>query len=344
MKQKTLVVGSLCILGMLLLGTLAIALPNRVHWNPMLEECVYFYTPEKSLGAHCFVDETQCEGSLMTINKNVDTSKCYYTPRKQQPQPAPTGCQEFVEGDLIQLDYSGSDPDKNVGPAGKLIYTIGKPFDKDSKWQTKRGDAGTYTVPVKVSDGQYESTDSVCFKILPGNHAPTLSVESVVVDEGETIKIRPTCADEDGDALQISYSGAMTSDTWKTSYSDSGTYKVVVLCKEAKSELKDVKTVTITVNDVNRVPVLSVSDVTVSEGEVARIKPSCNDPEGAGVTYSYTGDMTSDMWQTGYDDAGEYKVTVTCKDTTGKQSQKTILLTVLDRNRPPAITAVVKRA
>ena len=53
--------------------------------------------------------------------------------------------------------------------------------------------------------------------------------------------------------------------------------------------------------------------------------------------------MTSSTWAPGYNDAGVYKVDVTCADSSGKESTEEAVVTVEDRNRPPSITAMVTR-
>jgi hypothetical protein len=341
--EKGTFIGTLAVILVLLVGAAVIALPNRVRWNPNLEECVYYYTPPGSAGAQCFVNESNCEQkAYVYAHKDVDPSTCYYVPRNEQN--APGGCQEFREGDTIVLDYKGTDPDKDVGPAGKLVYTVGEPFDGENTWRTKRGDAGTYHVTVKVSDGELEDTQELCFAILSGNHPPVLSVKDVTVDEGERAVLRPTCADEDGDALHLSYEGAMTSDAWETSYGDAGTHKVTVTCSEVQDGgLSDTAIVQVTVQNVDRAPTLSVSDVTVHEGELVTLRAECSDPEGTGVTITYGGAMTKATWQTGYDDAGTHDVTVTCADASGKSASEDATVTVQDRNRPPQITAIVRK-
>ncbi len=321
------------------LSLVSVAFQNHVRWNNQLDECVYYFTDSTGVSQSCYVPEENCDLRVPRDEvKDADRSTCYYVPRKEQARLTTSGeCKTFTEGDLIVLKYNAQDPDND-----KLIYTFGKPFDKDQQWQTKRGDAGTYHVPVMVSDGQYTDETEVCFIILPGNHPPKLSVESLAVNEGDLVTLKPKCTDEDGDAVSITYSGDMTSSTWQTGYDDAGTYHVTVTCTDTDGE-SDSKEVTITVEDVNRPPVLKLgaTDVTVSEGELVRLKPSCADPEGGEVTITYSGDMTSSTWQTGYDDAGVYVVTVTCTDETGLESSQDVTVTVKDKNRPPMITAMV---
>ena len=337
MKKLMMIIAALAAITALSLA--GVAFENHVRWNNQLDECVYFFTDEQGASQSCYVPEENCESRVPRDEmKDADRSSCYYIPRSEQTKLETSGeCKEFVEGDLIVLEYDGNDPDGD-----NLTYTFGKPFDDTQRWQTKRGDAGEYNVPVTVSDDEYSDETSVCFRILPGNHAPVLSVDSVAVNEGDTVTLKPKCTDEDGDAVKLAYSGDMTSSSWQTGYDDAGSYKVTVTCTDTEGA-SDTKTVTATVEDVNRKPTLDVgaADITVHETELVRIKPTCVDPEGGDVEIAYSGDMTSSSWQTGYDDAGSYKVTVTCSDETGMKSSANVKITVLDKNRPPTITAMV---
>ncbi len=342
METKKILMIVASIVAVLALSVAAIAIENHVRWNPNLEECVYYFTAEE-VSHGCYVPEENCVKDGRNEFKNVDASTCYYTPRKQLTLPKSEGCKEFVEGDKIVLKYEGSDPDTNIGPAGKLLYTVGKPFDASNTWQTKFGDAGEYNVKVTVSDGELKDEDTVCFKILPGNHAPVLKVASITVNEGDKVDLKAACTDEDGDAVKIEYSGDKTTGTWTATYDDAGEYTIKVTCTDTNGA-KDTKTVTVTVKDVNRKPLLTgAKDVTVTETETVNLKPTCVDPEGAKTTLTYSGAMTSSSWKTGYDDAGEYDVTVTCADADGLKSSETVKVTVLDKNRPPVITAMVTK-
>ena len=103
------------------------------------------------------------------------------------------------------------------------------------------------------------------------------------------------------------------------------------------SWLETEKTVRITVNSINKAPVIeNFDDLTVDEGQTITLTPDVTDPEGENVTLEYSGWMTSNSKETGFDDAGTYEVTLTVSD--GEiTSTETITITVNDVNRPPEI-------
>lgn len=318
---------------------------NYTRWNYMLNECVYYYAKGEGR-AHCYVKEDFCTKDGKNLYRTIENrdTECYYVPRSEQQ----TECYKFVEGDKIKLDYKGIDPDKNIGPAGKLIYTFGKPFDESNEWQTKKGDAGKYNIEVSVSDGEYSDKTSLCIEVLPSNHPPVISgVKDITVNEGDEISLDfITCTDEDeDDSVTLKYEGFMKSPKKLTDYNDAGSYNQEVTCTD-KFEATDYETFIITVRDKNQGPILSVAstDVTVYEGETVELEVNCRDPEGEEVTITFSGDMTSSTWKTGYDDAGDYDVTITCTDKKGNSATKDVDVKVLDKNRPPQITAVAKKA
>jgi len=49
--------------------------------------------------------------------------------------------------------------------------------------------------------------------------------------------------------------------------------------------------------------------------------------------------MTTTTKDTGYDDQGNHKVTITARDTGGHESKVEIIVTVTDVNRPPIFGA-----
>jgi len=398
-------------------------------WYFTRDECRYIF-PEGS----CVVDDKYCDQSsydYQVIELEPHTKYCkagtivYNEPVNDQPKivrPKTDGRCEIVvdEGETVRLRPEGYDPDPDIGPAGRLIWTFYKPFDREGIWRTAKGDAGIADSKVRLSDGELYDEWEFCVEVMKTNDAPKLSgLRDLTINEGETATIRPVCTDPDGDDVTITISGWMTSDSKRAGYDDAGEHDVTVTCTDPDGE-KDSETITVTVRDVNRPPTLDVPErVVVDEGETARIiaetsdpdgddvtvmfdepfsqsgtwktvrgdagsysvkvtatdgdkqvtktvtvvvnkvnsrptisgaqdvtvyegdkivlRPRITDPDGDKVTVKYSGWMTSDTKQTGYDDAGEYDVVITVSD--GSESVKEdVHITVLNRNRPPVIT------
>lgn len=394
------------------------------------EECRYIF-PEGS----CVVDEKYCDLSsydyqvieLEPYSKYCKAGTIVYNEPEKNNQPKivakPTNGEcEFIvdEGGTVKLIPEGYDPDPDIGPAGRLIWTFYEPFDSKGTWKTQKGDAGKTWSKVKLSDGELTDEREFCVEVLKTNSAPVLSgLKDVTAKEGEKVTISPKCTDPDGDKVVITISGFMTSGEKVLGYDDAGGHDVTVACTDPDGE-KDSQTIKVTVIDVNRPPALDVPEtVTVDEGQTAKIVAKASDPDGdkvmvdfadpfaadgtwktkrgdAGaydvavtasdgdkqvtkkvkvivnkvnsapsisgaqdltvyegdkitlkpkivdadgdkVTVKYTGWMTSDTKQTGYDDAGEYDVTITVSDGIDTVKED-VHITVLNRNRPPVIT------
>jgi hypothetical protein len=239
------------------------------------------------------------------------------------------------EGDLITLrprvfDYNGDE----------VIIAFSKPFNEDGEWQTTYEDSGTYLVKVTATDEETTVEKQVSVVVEEVNRAPVLNeIEHISTLSGETITIDATATDPDGDDVIITYSKPINLDgTWTPTEADLGTYAVTVTA----SDYKDVteKVITVIVNHKNMAPVISIDDeIRAEETDRVVLKPVIVDPEGGDFTVKYSEPFDQDgVWTTDYDSAGSYDVMITATDEEGASSEVTILVTIYDRNRPPAFT------
>ncbi|MBW3003123.1 hypothetical protein KY328_03610 [Candidatus Woesearchaeota archaeon] len=171
------------------------------------------------------LEETETKSSVLTVTKN--------------------------EGELVKVKLNAKDPDGDT-----LTFTYEKPLDENGEWQTEMGDDGKYYTTVTVSDGQNDVEVDVLIEILSINDDPVLAqLSDIVVDEGETVRLEPEATDADGDEVSFTYSGWMKSATYKTNYKDAGAYKVTVTASDGNGG-EDSQTITVTVKDVNRAPII----------------------------------------------------------------------------------------
>ena len=181
-----------------------------------------------------------------------------------------------------------------VGSTLGLTFTYSGWMDSNS-YTTNFTDAGTHTVTVTVNDGEDQDSQDVTITVNDVNQPPVLAaIASITVNEGDAITITPSATDPDaGNVLAYTYTGWMTSASYTTDYTDAGTHLVTVTVGDGN--LKDSQDVTITVNNVNRTPVLGpISPITVDEGQPVNIPQTGTDPDVDGtLEYTYTGWMTS---------------------------------------------------
>jgi uncharacterized repeat protein (TIGR02543 family) len=157
------------------------------------------------------------------------------------------------------------------------------------------------------------------------NEAPVLdAIGNKSVDEGELLTFNISATDPDSDPLSYSASGlpseASFNDTtqtfsWTPDYDQAGSYPGVHF-EVSDSLLTDSEDITITVNNVNRAPVLDpIGNKSVDENELLTFNISATDPDSDPLTYSASGlpsgasfnDTTQTFsWTPGYDQAGNY--------------------------------------
>ncbi|RLE44319.1 hypothetical protein DRJ22_06045 [Candidatus Woesearchaeota archaeon] len=234
------------------------------------------------------------------------------------------------EGETVRLDPKITDLDGD-----KVDVSYSGWMDKSTK-VTGFDDAGSYKVVISASDGKVTSEKEVIVNVLNTNRKPELEVpEQMEVNEGAFVKITPKTSDPDGDDVTVTFSEPLNEEgTWQTKIGDDGVYNIKVTASDGG--LKEIKTVKLVVKSLNKAPVIEIASIIVAqEGDTLTLEPEITDLEGDKFTVSYSGWMTSDTKKIGYDDAGEYDVTITAKDEKGHSSSKTIKVIVENKNRPP---------
>ncbi|MBW3011045.1 hypothetical protein KY326_02410, partial [Candidatus Woesearchaeota archaeon] len=216
-----------------------------------------------------------------------------------------------------------------------------KPLDSRGQWKTTYGDAGEYVVTVTASDKKLKTTKDVLIIVKKKNEAPVIkNIADITVTEGQTVRIKPSVTDVNKDDIEVKISAPVGDDgVWETDHKDAGKYRVTVSASDGV--LKANETVAITVVDKNMPPELKgLDDITVKEGETVRIKPKVEDLDGDKIILTISSPVGDDgVWETGYTDNGEYKITVKASD--GKDTTtQTIQLTVRDVNLAPEILSI----
>lgn len=241
------------------------------------------------------------------------------------------------EGDLVDLKPYVLDPD---GDDIKLTYTF--PFDEKGTWQTKKGDAGFYSVIVTATDNKNSLVmKEYAINVLIKNKLPVIQIKDVLeFNEGDLIILEPAVTDEDDNEIFVTYSGWMTSKMYKTNYNDSGTHEVIIRADDGKDYVE--KNVTIVVNDVNREPVIELEQdqYEITEGDKLKVKASVYDPDDDKVEFKFGKPLSeSGVWETKKGDAGKYIAKVTASDGINTVT-KEIEINILKKNEPPVINSI----
>jgi hypothetical protein len=137
------------------------------------------------------------------------------------------------EGTVVKLNPAAFDPDIEIGPAGRLIWEFGPPFNASGMWQTTKGKRGIFDFWVSVTDGELKDTEYSCVEVLPYNKNPVLApVNDVYITRGQATNIEASCYDPDGDAVEINYR-FNGKDVAYIMYEPPGVYPLEVLCTDS---------------------------------------------------------------------------------------------------------------
>lgn len=257
------------------------------------------------------------------------------------------------ETDLVNLVPMAEDPDKDTN----LIFTYTSPLDENGRWQTTYGDIGEYTVTVTVSDGQVTTTRDVLIIVNKKEESPAIDsskpIETALqIDETEAINFDVEASDLNKDPLSYQWKldgtevGTESNFLYATTYEDAGTHTVKVEVSDGLSS--DSKIWSVDVRNVNRKPVLeNIGDISVKETDKIIITVLATDDDKDKITYAISDSKFAQednlfTWQTDYDSAGTYEVTLSAND--GQDTtEQTVKVAVENVNRPPLITDIVQK-
>ncbi|MCC7574188.1 hypothetical protein KO361_01195 [Candidatus Woesearchaeota archaeon] len=164
-----------------------------------------------------------------------------------------------IETETIRVQPKVTDPDGD-----DITLSFSEPLSADGSWTPDFGDRGTYEVIITASDGKEETTETFKLVVERRNRAPVIKpIETITVQESETVKINVQAYDPDGDDIIISFSGWMNSSEYTTTYDDAhplgcdepgctATYFVTVTASDGVLETNEV--VEVRVKDKNRPP------------------------------------------------------------------------------------------
>ena len=196
-------------------------------------------------------------------------------------------------------------------------------------------DVGTYPARVDVADesgGKAAKTMTITALSAPTpNKAPVLSlIRNQTVGEGDLLRFTLQATDSDGDTLtygaSVLPSGASLNSAtgefrWAPTYDQAGIYAGVTF-SVSDGELSDAKTITITVTDTNRPPIIT-ADATASPNpalvnQAVDFSIAASDPDGDTLSYVWDfGDGTTGIGNATshtYGSAGSYTASVKVSD------------------------------
>ena len=234
-------------------------------------------------------------------------------------------------------------------------------------------DAGSYSLTVTVTDnGAPNLTDSETFDLTVTNVNQSPNLDPIApqsVDEGTSLNIALSASDPDsGSALTFSTidlpsfcaltdsSGPAGAIDCSPNFTSSGAFSfTVIVTDDGSPALNDSQVVSLTVGEVNRVPVLAtIGSQSVNEGGGLVINLSATDADAGDILTlgvaglpgfcgfsSPTSGVGTISCAPGFDDSAIYSPTVTVTDDGAPNltDAETFSLNVLNVNRPPVVIA-----
>jgi len=213
-----------------------------------------------------------------------------------------------------------------------------------------------------------EINSALCVPSVLVNSAPVLDlIGSKNINEGETLQFTLTANDPNFDALTMTMSplpgstlqnngnGSWTF-SWTPDFSAADTYPVrFTVTDDGDPIASDFEDIIITVNDVNRAPVLNpIGAKTVQEGVLLTFTVSASDVDldtltqtvsslPLGATFIDNNDNTGSFsWLPDFGTAGNYLLTFTTTDNGNPMASdvEQVTITVGDVNRPPVLNPI----
>ena len=174
----------------------------------------------------------------------------------------------------------------------------------------------------------------------------------LTIDETQAIEFSVSASDLNKDPLTYAWKldgvdvGNEATYTYQSTYEDAGTHTVKVEVSDGLSSASKIWSVD--VNNVNRKPVLEeLDDITVKETDIITITALATDDDKDEITYAISDNRFKQednafTWQTDYEGAGTYEVTVSANDGQDTTEQE-LTITVENVNRAPVITDIVQK-
>lgn len=243
------------------------------------------------------------------------------------PELSGLGNKTTNEDSLLQFVVSAQDEDGDqlVLSAGDL--PSGASFDDitgDFIWRPAFSQSGNYEVTFRVTDGEYEDSETIVISVGDVNRPPQLQpIVNMAVNENDTLTFTISASDPDGDSVIFGAAGLpegsdfntiTQSFSWTPTYDQAGIYNNVNFCA-GDGYINSCESITITVGNVNRPPfIVNSGPITVDEGEPISVTvASCPDGGVLNITSDNkpSGSSFNDdkfEWIPNLDQSGHYTI------------------------------------
>ncbi|MEM7251784.1 MAG: PASTA domain-containing protein, partial [Pseudomonadota bacterium] len=262
------------------------------------------------------IDQDPDGGTLVDPGASVDLVISLGAANQPPAFDLPIDDQSVNEGELLEFTVSATDPDGDDVRFEGANLPVGASFVDNGdgtatfSWTPDFDQMGTFDVNFTVFDDQVPpGRDDVTVRVTVGdvNRPPEFiprGDETRDVNEGEFLEIVLEADDVDGDFVSFPTpaslpSGAAFIDngdgtatfSWTPAFGQTGVFPVLFTVEDDGSPiLSDAKTITITVGDVNRPPVLDpIGNRSAEIGSRFELMVTASDPDGDPVSFDIDG-------------------------------------------------------
>jgi hypothetical protein len=263
----------------------------------------FSWTPTEAQGPGVYnINITVSDG--VAIDYEVITVTVYEV--NTPPVLGPIGPKSVVEENTLSFTATASDSDL---PAQTLTFSLGSGAPSGASitsggafsWTpTEAQGPGSYVIRIIVSDGTDEDYEDITVTVYEVNVAPVLGpIGPKSINELTTLSFTATASDSDLPAQTLTFSlgsGAPSGSSitsagafsWTpTEAQGPGNYVVRIIVSDGS--LTDYEDITITVNEVNLPPVLSlIGPKTINEGALLQFTITASDPDIPAQTLTYS--------------------------------------------------------
>ncbi|MFH1777531.1 MAG: RHS repeat-associated core domain-containing protein [Candidatus Omnitrophota bacterium] len=284
-------------------------------------------------------------GDLESTNIKAKSGFLHAVSRNNLPPPIPAAANPAESANFIQAAYCMSSADTKAFSANFAVplACLGEPI------------AGVFESYYDVSCAGY--------LYALGTNAPILTqnipnqIWQVNTANDNAFNLNDYFTHPDASTLTFIVSGNTNINvninpaTGEVSFSQNngftGTEDIIITAIDAHNNKTSSNPITLNVYNfggmipINNAPVLDyIPDITTKEGELVKITAGATDPDNNPLTYTFSAPFDSEgKWQTDYQSAGIYNITVTAGDGALSDTQN-VKVTVLNVNRKPTLNYI----
>lgn len=256
----------------------------------------------------------------------------------------------------LYLTVLATDPDSDIINYSVQNLPAGATFENQVfSWTPDATANETNTITFSASDGQDQDFQTITIIVGSINQPPVLDpIGDQTVEELSSLSFTLNATDTDGDILSFSANNLPTGATfidqvfsWTPTQDQAGTYQSTFIVSD--NEEIDFETIIITVNNVNRAPVIAtIEPIAQLESTPINFIVSATDADEDVLSYSVEGlDLLTGAtfenqifdWTPGFESAGNYLLTFNVTDGQNSVSQE-VAITILNDNRPPVFDPI----